>query len=96
MAPYKESAVDWDGVGTFALFLSSGAIGLGIIALRGYQAWLASSLEKARLSRPESDSGEVQDQIQHLENQVAQLSERVDFSERLLAGRHEEGEGDLD
>lgn len=88
--------MDWDGVGTFALFLSSGAIGLGIIALRGYQAWLASSLEKARLSRPEADSEGVQDQIQHLENQVAQLSERVDFSERLLANRLEEGGGDLD
>lgn len=40
---YREDyRVDWDGVGTFALFLSSGAVGLGFIALRAYKAKLAS------------------------------------------------------
>ena len=43
--------MDWDGTGTFALFLSSGAVGVGIILLRAYKARLAAKLGWARLER---------------------------------------------
>ena len=41
--------MDWDGIGAFALFFSSGAVGLGLIALRAYKAKLASKLDWERL-----------------------------------------------
>ena len=78
--------VDWDGIGTFALFLSSGAIGVGIIMLRAYKARLAAKLEWARLERAEGRPDDAQEQIRDLEEQVRRLSERVEFNERLLAG----------
>ena len=77
--------MDWDGVGTFAMFISSGAIGLAIIALRAYKAKLASKLEWARLVRAEDDAPEqALEQILELEEQVQRLTERVDFTEKLL------------
>lgn len=76
--------MDWDGVGTFALFLSSGAIGLGIIALRGYQARLASKLELARLERGRDARDDTSERLQELEDQVKSIGERVDFTDQLL------------
>ena len=76
--------VDWDGVGTFALFISSGAIGLGIIALRAYKAKLASKLEWARLERADDAPEQGLERIDDLEEQVQRLTERVDFTEKLL------------
>jgi len=76
--------VDWDGVGTFALFLSSGAIGLGVIALRAYQARLAAKLEQARLEHADDGPNYDVEQIHDLEQKVARLTERVDFNEKLL------------
>ena len=82
--------MDWDGIGTFALFLSSGAIGLGLIVLRAYKAKLASKLEWERLRRSDTRSDEVIEQIQDLEGQVHRLTERIDFTERLVGdGRSE-------
>ena len=81
--------MDWDGVGTFALFLSTGAVGVGLIALRAYKAKLASKLEWARLTQsreaPEVDSERLRD----LEVQVERLAERVDFTEKLLGDGQE-------
>jgi hypothetical protein len=77
--------VDWDGVGTFALFLASGGVIGGVIALKGYQAKLASKLELARLERMGLDVADDQtDQILQLEAKVDQLAERLDFTEKLL------------
>ncbi len=76
--------MDWDGVGTFALFISSGAIGLGIIALRAYKAKLASKLEWARLERADDAPEQGLERIDDLEEQVQRLTERVDFTEKLL------------
>jgi len=76
--------VDWDGIGTFALFLSSGAVGLGIIALKAYGARLASKLEVERLRRAGPTQDEVTEQMRYLEDQIHRLTERVDFTERLL------------
>ena len=44
--------MDWDGIGTLALFFSSGAVGVGIIALLAYKAKLTSKLEQARKVMP--------------------------------------------
>lgn len=80
--------MDWDGVGTFALFISTGGaslgIGLGIIALRAYKAKLASKLEWARLERADDLPDQALIEIRELEEQVERLTERVDFTEKLL------------
>jgi hypothetical protein len=77
--------VDWDGIGTFALFLSSGAVGVAIIMLRAYKARLAAKLEWARLAAG-GGPDDAQEQIRDLEEQVRKLTERVEFNERLLEG----------
>ncbi len=76
--------MDWDGIGTLAFFFSSGAIGVGLITLRAYKAKLASQLEWERLLRSGTPSGEVHEQIQDLEAKVQRLTERADFTERLV------------
>ena len=76
--------MDWDGIGTFALFFSSGAVGLGIIALRAYKARLASKLELARIERANDVTDETREQLHNLEDKVRRLTDRVDFTERLL------------
>jgi hypothetical protein len=76
--------VDWDGIGTLALFLSSGAVGVGIIALRAYKARLASKLELARIASASDVPDETQEHLRDLEDKVRKLTERVDFTERLL------------
>ena len=77
--------MDWDGVGTFALFLSSGAIGVGLILLRAYYLKLKARIEEARIHAISSDS------IEELRHEMHRLSERVDFTERLLSsGRQTE------
>lgn len=87
--------MDWDGVGTFAMFLASGAVGLGIIALAAYKAKLASKLEWARLERDREAPDDMQEQIRHLEDQVQRLTERVDFTEKLLSpGSRDAGKND--
>ena len=77
--------MDWDGVGTFAMFIASGAVGVALAALGAYKAKLASKLEFVRLQRDEDVPERVQEQIRDLEDQVQRLSERVDFTEKLLA-----------
>ena len=81
--------MDWDGIGTFALFLASGAVGLGLIALRAYKAKLASMLAKEKLKQASNTPEHLESQIQHLEAQVHRLTERVDFTERLLGDGRE-------
>ena len=82
--------LDWDGIGTLGLFLSTGAIGVGLIVLRAYKAKLASKLDWERLRRSDARPDEVLEQIQDLEDQVHRLTERIDFTERLVGdGRSE-------
>lgn len=76
--------MDWDGIGTFALFLSSGAVGLGVIMLRAYKARLAAKLEWARLAQTGGESDYADEQIRDLEEQVRRLSERVEFNQKML------------
>ncbi len=58
--------------------------GLDRNALRAYKAKLASSLEWERLRRSDTPPDEVLAQVQALEAQVHRLTERVDFTERLV------------
>ncbi len=76
--------MDWDGIGTFALFLSTGAVGVGVVVLRAYQAKLAAKLEQTRIEHSDSGPNLDLEQIRDLEEKVARLTERVDFSEKLL------------
>ena len=79
--------MDWDGIGVFAMFLSSGAVGVGLIALRAYKAKLASKLEWERLRHSSTPPDDALEQIRDLETQVHRLTERVDFTERLIGNR---------
>ncbi len=81
------ATVDWDGIGTFALFIGSGAVGVGVILLRAYKAKLAAKLEWARLERSGRDPDYAQEQIRELEDTVRRLSERVEFNEKLITAK---------
>ena len=83
--------MDWDGVGTFALFLSSGAVGIGLIALRAYKARLTARLEQARIEHAGSAPDFGVEQLRELEEKVARLTERVDFNEKLLGSGPDRG-----
>ncbi len=88
--------MDWDGIGTWALFFSSGVVGVGLIALNAYKAKLASKLEWERLRRSETAPDEVLEQIHDLEAKVQRLTERADFTERLVGdGRPQQSETEI-
>lgn len=76
--------MDWDGIGTFALFFSTGAVGVGVVVLRAYQAKLAAKLEQVRIEHSASGPDLDVEQMRDLEEKVARLTERVDFQENLL------------
>jgi len=77
--------MDWDGVGTFALFIASGAVGVSITLLKAYKAKLQAGLERERLRAHRSgDSVELAEKVTALESQVGRLTDRLDFTERLL------------
>jgi len=87
--------VDWDSLGAFALFMSGGAIGVGVIFLRVYSLKLKSVLERERIRAGANASDETAEQLQILTDQVERLSERMDFTERLLSPGEQAGqEGD--
>ena len=69
--------MDMDGVGTFALFLSAGGIGMGLVWLASFRMKLKHKLELARLGGQSDDAvdqlrGEMHDLI---EQQGAQLAD---------------------
>jgi len=78
--------LDWDGVGTFAMFLASGAVGVGVILLRAYKARLAATVERARIESSGDAPSLDEERIAALEGQLARLTERLDFNEQLLTG----------
>ena len=93
--------MDFDGIGTMALFLSSGAVGVGLIILAGYRMRLKAEIEKHRLgaSGSTSDLDDLRDEMRETlaqqATQIDELHERLDFSERLLArGKPDELAGD--
>ena len=87
--------MDWDSLGAFALFMSGGAIGVGVIFLRVYSLKLKSVIERERIRAGANASDETAEQLQILTDQVERLSERMDFTERLLSPGERAGqEGD--
>ncbi len=91
--------MDMDGVGTFALFISSGGIGIGLVLLAGFRMKLKHKLELARLGDQSADAvdqlrDEMHDLIEQQGAQLADMQERLDFAERLLTkGRDLNGTG---
>lgn len=77
--------MDWDGVGTFALFIASGAVGVTLALVRAYKAKLAAELERERIRAAQGYGGiEVTDRLSAVEYEVERLAERADFTEKLL------------
>ena len=71
------------------------AVMIPIVAIGGFFAWMIALalskvyLEKLRLQRRGLDAGTGQDEVlaelERVRREVAELTERVDFTERLLA-----------
>ncbi|NNF27111.1 MAG: hypothetical protein HKN73_07825 [Gemmatimonadetes bacterium] len=77
--------MDWDGVGTFALFIASGAVGVTLALVRAYKAKLSAELERERIRATHGPgSVEVTDRLSAVEAEVERLTDRLDFTERLL------------
>ena len=81
--------MDWDGVGTFALFLSMGGVSLGLMVLAGFRMKLKQRLEMQRLEGGSQDEieqlrEELHDALEQQHAQITDLQERLDFTERLL------------
>ena len=73
-----------DIIATIVFFAISGIVGAGVIGLFAYKMRLASKLEWARMHAVEDLPEGALEQIQDLEDQVKRLTERVDFTEKLL------------
>ena len=73
-----------ESIVVITLFVTSGLIGAGVITLYAYRAKLASKLEWARLHAAEDVPEHTLEQIHDLQEQVERLTERVDFTEKLL------------
>ncbi len=76
--------MDSEAIAVITLFITSGLIGAGVITLYAYKARLASKLEWARLHAAEDVPEQTLEQIRDLEEQIQRLTERVDFTEKLL------------
>ncbi len=82
--------MDMDGIGTCALFLSSGVIGVGLIWLAAYRMKLKAGLELAKLDGSSDNAveelrQETHDLLAQQASQLDDLHERLDFTERLLS-----------
>jgi len=76
--------VDWDGIGTAAFFLASGTLGVGLTLLKAYSLNLKAKIEQERIRAGAHGNDEVLEELQILTTQVQRLSERVDFTEKLV------------
>ena len=82
--------MDMDSIGAFAMFLSTGAIGIGWIWLWAYRMKLKNGLERDKLHISSNDAvdelrQEMHDLLAQQASQLDDLHERLDFTERLLA-----------
>jgi hypothetical protein len=82
-----------DGIGDFAFWLAVGLVGLGVTF--GPIGHAVGRWIEARAHRDAPPSPELEGRLAELDqttNRVAELEERLDFAERLLArGRSEAG-----
>lgn len=82
--------MDMDSIGAFAMFLSTGAFGIGWIWLFAYRMKLKNGLEREKLRASSSDAveelrQEMHDLLAQQASQLDDLHERLDFTERLLS-----------
>ncbi len=82
--------MDMDGIGTAAMFLSSGVIGVGLIWLAAYRTKLKVGWARDRLHGSSDDAvdelrQEMHDLLAQQASQLGDLHERLDFTERLLS-----------
>ena len=77
-----------DGAGFFALFLAVGAIGASLLLGPIGQA-VARWIEHRISPTPRDDED---GELLRMQHRMAELEERVDFSERLLAQQRETGQ----
>ncbi len=82
--------MDMDSIGAFAMFLSTGAIGIGWIWLFAYRMKLKNGLEREKLRASSNDAvdelrQETHDLLAQQASQLDDLHERLDFTERLLS-----------
>ncbi|MEN8375877.1 MAG: hypothetical protein ABFS34_10555 [Gemmatimonadota bacterium] len=76
--------MDWDGIGTLAMFLSTGAVGLAVVIYKAYRERLRTTLEKERLKSRLGLDDELLEEMRALKEQVKRLEDRADFTDRLL------------
>ncbi len=81
--------MDFDSIGAFAMFLSGGAIGLGLVLLSAYKAKLKAGMAQSQLGEASSESvdqlrEEMQQSLSQQAAEIEDLNERLDFTERLL------------
>ena len=81
--------MDFDSIGAFALFFSTGAVGCTLVWLASYRMKLKNDLEQKRLDAGGSEDVEqLREEFQQLLSeqaaQIDELHERIDFAERLL------------
>ncbi len=82
--------MEWDAIGTFAMFLAAGAASIAWTVYAGYRVKINSELERERLRATSTDAAEdlrreLHDVIAQQQAQLDELNERIDFTERMLA-----------
>ena len=90
--------MDWDGIGTAALFLASGGAVVSWTLLKAYSLKLKAKIEQERIRAGSHGTDEVLEELHALTTQVHRLSERLDFTEKLVGSGQrptasEEGRG---
>ena len=84
--------MDWDSIGMFALFMSGGGITLGVLAYNAYLQTLEARNDRERMKLEAAGSPELQAEVELLADRVDKLTERLDFTERLLSSGAPRGE----
>ena len=81
--------MEWDAIGTFAMFLAAGAASVAWTVYAGYRVKINAELERERLRATSTDAvedirRELHDVIAQQQAQLDELNERIDFAERML------------
>jgi hypothetical protein len=66
-------------------FIVFAMIGAGAVLLRPLVAAIADRIRHAHPELPPAESGELVDEVRAMRQELADLAERVDFTERMLA-----------
>jgi ubiquinone biosynthesis protein UbiJ len=66
-------------------FIVFAMLGTGAVLLRPLVAAIADRIRHSRAELPPAESAELADEVRAMRQELAELAERVDFTERLLA-----------